>query len=105
MPDKSGQPHPPLIHLDEARKIAGLARLQFSEKELNRMTRSMSEILGMMRALDEVDTGETEPLLNPLDQAQVLRADLVTEASQKDDLQALATGAGDGYYKVPRVID
>ena len=105
MSDKASQPSPPLIHLNEARKIAGLARLQFSEKELNLMARSMSETLTMMRILDEVDTSGTEPLLNPLDQAQALRADLVKEASQKDDLQALATDASDGYYKVPRVLD
>ena len=101
----SNQAKQTLIDLAEVRKIAGLARLRFSDDELRAMARSMSDILKLMRALDEVDTKEVEPLLNPVDQEQRLRADEVDEASQKDSLQAIAPDARDGYYRVPRVID
>lgn len=96
---------PNLIDLAEARKIAALAKLKFSDDELKAMAQSMSDILQLMRALDEVDTTGVEPLLNPVDQVQRLRADKVTEAPQQESLQTIAPDAGDGYYRVPRVID
>lgn len=105
MSSSTGQKTPPLIRLDEVRKIADLARLEFSEEALEAMAQSMSDILTLMRALDEADVQGVEPLLNPLDQVQRLRADAVGEEPQKESLQAIAPDADGDYYRVPRVID
>ena len=98
-------PKTPSLQIDEARKIARLARLQFSDEDLHAMAQSMSSILTLMAVLDEVDTDQVEPLFNPLDQVQSLRSDVITETLQKDDLQAIAPDSANGYYQVPRVID
>lgn len=105
MSAQAGKKTSVLVHPDEVRKIADLARLKFNAEELETMAQSMSDVLSWMRTLDEVDTQGVEPLLNPLDQVQRLRVDAVTEKPQKDDLQALAAEAGEGCYQVPRVID
>ncbi|MEQ8515080.1 MAG: Asp-tRNA(Asn)/Glu-tRNA(Gln) amidotransferase subunit GatC, partial [Chromatocurvus sp.] len=46
-----------------------------------------------------------EPLSNPLDAHQPLRADIVTESDRRDDFQAIAPAVENGLYLVPKVIE
>ena len=44
-------------------------------------------------------------MANPLDAAQPLREDVVTETDQREQLQAVAPAVSDGLYLVPRVVE
>ena len=46
-----------------------------------------------------------EPMANPLDATQRLRADEVTETNRRDAFQAIAPAVENGLYLVPKVID
>ena len=47
---------------DEVKHIAKLARLGISDKEVEKFSTQLSDILGHAKMLDEVDTSNVEPI-------------------------------------------
>lgn len=93
------------IGKDELSRIAELARLRVDRDELPALTRRIDDILGMVETLQAVDAGGVEPLSNPLDAHQPLRADVVTEGNRRGEFQSLAPAVENGLYLVPKVIE
>ena len=93
------------IEQDEIQKIAELARIRIADDQIGPLTARIGEILGMVDQLQSVDTSTVEPLANPLDATQRLRADVVTESDRRDEFQAIAPAVENGLYLVPKVID
>lgn len=85
--------------------VAHLARLKVEESEMEAYVSSLNSILDLVDQLQAVDTTNVEPLANPLDAAQRLRADVVSENNQREKLQANAPKAEKGLFLVPKVID
>src|SRR5579863_4863333 len=86
-------------------KIAHLARLNMSEQDVALYLPQLSNILSLVEQMNQADTGRIEPLANPLDLSQRMRADVVTEMNQRDAFQAIAPQVEAGLYLVPKVID
>lgn len=93
--------------LDEqqVRNIAELAKLTIEDNEIPEYQHNLGKILAMFEQLTAVNTEGIEPLTNPLDAVQRLRADKVTANNQRDYLQQNAPLADQGYYLVPRVVE
>ncbi|MCS5559575.1 MAG: Asp-tRNA(Asn)/Glu-tRNA(Gln) amidotransferase subunit GatC [Oceanospirillaceae bacterium] len=85
--------------------IAVLARLQVSATETSDYADSISSILALVDQMQQVDTIGVEPLSNPHDATQRLRADVVTCDNQRDAFMAIAPATEEGLYLVPKVID
>jgi len=85
--------------------VAQLARLKIDENEMPDYVNSLSSILDLVDKMQAVDTTDIEPLANPLDAAQRLRADAVTEENQREALQSNAPQAEKGLFLVPKVIE
>lgn len=90
---------------DAVKNIAHLARIAVSEEDLQTYSKDLSNILDMVDQMNAVDVTGVEPLSNALDQTQRLRADVVTESNQRDELQACAPQTEQGLFLVPRVIE
>jgi len=86
-------------------KLAELARIQISEANIDDVTNSISEILGLVDQLQAANTDNVAPMAHPLDAVQRLRVDQVSENNQRDALQACAPEVEDGLFLVPQVID
>ena len=93
------------LERSEVEKIAHLARLGLNEAEIPQTTATLNNILGLIDAMQAVDTEGVEPLAHPLEATQRLRADQVTERNQRDAYQAVAPAVQDGLYLVPKVIE
>jgi aspartyl-tRNA(Asn)/glutamyl-tRNA(Gln) amidotransferase subunit C len=83
---------------DDVEQIALLARLALDDAELEQMRVDLTEILGHMDALAEVDTTGVEPMTHAVPLDLPLRDDL-TEPSLP------APAADDGFFVVPHVIE
>lgn len=90
---------------EQVRKVAGLARLQVDDGQIDAYARELSNILDMVEALEAADTASVEPMAHPLDLAARLRDDAVTEGDEREAFQALAPAVEDGVYLVPKVIE
>ncbi|MCF6324367.1 MAG: Asp-tRNA(Asn)/Glu-tRNA(Gln) amidotransferase subunit GatC [Gammaproteobacteria bacterium] len=86
-------------------KVALLARLKIDEADIPQYVDNLSNILGLVEQMSEVNTDDVVPMAHPLDAAQRLRADEVTETDQRDSFQALAPEVESGLYLVPKVIE
>ena len=93
------------LERSDVEKIAHLARLGLAEADIPRTTATLNDILGLVDAMQAVDTDGIEPLAHPLETTQRLRADQVTEQDQRDAYQAIAPAVESGLYLVPKVIE
>jgi aspartyl-tRNA(Asn)/glutamyl-tRNA(Gln) amidotransferase subunit C len=85
--------------------IAHLARLEIGAGEIDGVVGKLDRIMSFVDQLQAADTGSVAPMAHPLDMAQRLRADEVTETDRRDDYQCNSAAVADGFYTVPRVIE
>ena len=93
-----------LQHSD-VEKIAHLARLAIDEDQVDEYAAALSNILELVEQMNAVDTSDVIPMAHPLDMAQRLRPDEVTETDQRDKYQGIAPATEAGLYLVPKVIE
>ncbi|HLV16063.1 MAG TPA: Asp-tRNA(Asn)/Glu-tRNA(Gln) amidotransferase subunit GatC [Pseudomonas sp.] len=93
------------LERSDVEKIAHLARLGLGESEIPQTTETLNNILGLIDAMQAVNTDGIEPLAHPLETTQRLRADVVTEENHRDEYQAIAPAVENGLYLVPKVIE
>lgn len=89
----------------DVEKIAHLARLAINDIDTLQHTEALSNILGMIDQIQELDTKGIIPMAHPLDATQRLRPDVVTETNQREHFQTIAPQTEDGLYLVPKVIE
>ena len=89
----------------QVKEIAYLARLSIEDEELEQSTSELNNILSLMDDLNEIDTGDVEPMAHPLHMSQRLRDDEVTEENLVEEFQAIAPKTGKGHFLVPTVIE
>jgi aspartyl-tRNA(Asn)/glutamyl-tRNA(Gln) amidotransferase subunit C len=85
--------------------IAALARIGIEPDEVEGYARELSKILEFVEQMNQVETGDVEPLTHPQDRILRMREDRVTETDQRDEFQRIAPAVEDGLYLVPRVIE
>jgi aspartyl-tRNA(Asn)/glutamyl-tRNA(Gln) amidotransferase subunit C len=90
---------------DQVQQIAVLARLKVDDDELAETVDKLSRIVDFVDQLARADTSDVIPMAHPLDVAQRLRADEVTEPNDRDHVQENAPSTQDGMYLVPKVIE
>ncbi|MGB0964834.1 MAG: Asp-tRNA(Asn)/Glu-tRNA(Gln) amidotransferase subunit GatC [Litorivicinus sp.] len=93
------------LSTDEVRHVARLARLAVDDAAVPEIANKLNGVLELLDTMQALDTQGVEPLTNPLDRTQVLRADAVTEPNQRETLMQNAPAAKDGLFLVPKVID
>jgi aspartyl-tRNA(Asn)/glutamyl-tRNA(Gln) amidotransferase subunit C len=82
-----------------------LARLEIAGQDFDDMAEKLSQIVDFVDQLQAAPTEDVLPMAHPLQQTQRLRADEVTETSQRDKFQQNAPEVQDGLYLVPKVIE
>jgi len=90
---------------DQVQQIAQLARLELKPEEHAELVDKLSKIVDFVDHLSAADTEGVMPMAHPLDVAQRLRPDVVTEVNERDRYQHNAASVTDGLYLVPKVID
>ncbi len=93
------------LAVEDLERLARLARLHFSPEDVTRYRDELNTILNMVDTLKAADTAGVEPMAHPLDMAQRLRPDVVSETNQREKLMAAAPQTESGLFVVPRVIE
>lgn len=93
------------ISLEEAARIAELARLALPEKDLERVARQLSQVLEFAATLDELDLRDCEPtVFAPADAP--LRADEPDGRTfDAETATANAPESEHGFFLVPPVVE
>ncbi len=90
---------------DEVEKIAHLARLSFSDTEIQPLKKDLDNILNLVGKMKNTDVSKVEALAHPMETPQPLRTDVATEENQRDLFLQLAPQTKMGLYIVPQVLD
>jgi aspartyl-tRNA(Asn)/glutamyl-tRNA(Gln) amidotransferase subunit C len=86
-------------------KIAHLSRLEFNEKDAEKMMKDMSEIITWVEQLDEIDTTGVEPLTTMSHEINALRDDEVKAHLPHDEALVNAPKKDADYFRVPKVLE
>jgi len=91
-------------------KIAALARIRISDRELESMVPELNQILSWVEQLGEVDVTGIEPMTAVIPNRLRLRDDVVdadplTGGNKRDAVLANAPVAEHGFFGVPKVIE
>lgn len=92
----------------DVRKIAKLAHLQISDAEVEMYTPQMAAIVGYVEQLNELDTGDIEPMLGGLTaegEATVsIREDVAAGSLGQEAALSEAPSGVSGHFQVPKVL-
>lgn len=92
------------ISVEEVTKVAALARLNPPQNKLDQFADQISDILGYMQVLNELDTSSVEPLYSPADHGTVFREDSIAQEFTRAELLANAAQTDGQYFIVPRIV-
>ncbi len=97
------------LTLQDAGRIAHLARLELSPEETPPMLAALNDFFSIVEQMSAVDTSGVEPLYTPLSAIQAvqlrLRDDVVSEGNEREANQRSAPAVEDGLFLVPKVIE
>ena len=89
---------------EEVKKIAKLSKLSLSDSELKNHTKDMNNILEYMDLLNEIDTSNTEYLVNVHDAKSELREDISEDSIPKDKVIDNSPESKEDYIEIPLVV-
>jgi aspartyl-tRNA(Asn)/glutamyl-tRNA(Gln) amidotransferase subunit C len=90
---------------DDVLKLAGLAKLELTDKEVERFQKEMNEILGYVEQLQSVDVEGLEPTHQVTGLKSVMRKDEVKDYGiSRDALLKNVPAVENGQIKVKRVL-
>ena len=93
------------LNKETVQKVARLARIRMSDEELERMAPQLTNIIGFVEQLSEIDTDNVEPLANVTDVTLSMREDKVTDGQCVEKILANAPESAQGYFVVPKVVE
>lgn len=93
------------VDTETVRRIAHLARIAVSDEETGPLVGELNAILKFVEQLDEVDTGDVEPMTSVINHAIKMRQDVVTDGGYQADILKNAPQTEDSYFVVPKVVE
>jgi len=85
--------------------VARLARMELDPREEEQLRSAMSQMLGYVEKLNELDTKDVPPTAQVGDIGTAMRADEVTNHPAPDAMLANAPARDRNYFKVPKIIE
>lgn len=93
------------ITANEVKHVASLAKLEFTDEELQKFTGQMDEIINMVEQLGEVDTTDVPVTSTVTEEVNVMREDVAVKGTDRTLLMKNVPEEKDGLIKVQAIID
>ncbi len=88
----------------EAAHVAALARLGFSDTELDELALQLSAVLDHAADVEALDVTDVEPTSHPVPSHDVMRADELRPSVARHEVLAQAPDVTDGQFRVPPLL-
>ena len=85
--------------------IAALARIRLTDAELEPLAAELSNIIGWVEQLAEVDTNGVAPMTSVAAMRLPMREDVVTDGDCRDAILGNAPQPAKGFFAVPKVVE
>lgn len=93
------------ITLEQAKKVALLSRIYFSDLDLERITKELDGVLHWIEKIQGINTDNINPLLNPNNDALTFLEDVADNNNLQQDILKNAPKTKYGYFVVPKIIE
>jgi aspartyl-tRNA(Asn)/glutamyl-tRNA(Gln) amidotransferase subunit C len=90
-----------MIDRDQVLHVARLARLELSEEEVARMSKELSDVLGHIEKIGELDLRDVPPTTHVVEVSNALRPDEPEPSLPREVALANAPAVADGGFLVP----
>lgn len=88
----------------QVRKVAGLAKLELSDAEVERLRGELGAILTYAQRLQSLNLDDVEPLATPLEMTGPMDDDIAGGTLAPEVLHAIAPATDGPFVKVPKVL-
>lgn len=86
-------------------RLQKLNQLRLTEDETAEMLAFFQKAEKDLELLDTIDTDTTERMVHVMPMMNIIRDDVSSQPFTRDELQAGAPEATDGYWQVPRLVE
>ncbi|MBQ8761887.1 MAG: Asp-tRNA(Asn)/Glu-tRNA(Gln) amidotransferase subunit GatC [Clostridia bacterium] len=93
------------ITLDDAKKLAKLSRLEFTDDALNEFVNEFEKTLEQVDAINKIDTSGIDLYEEALLADSQLRIDEIKPSFSQDEIIANAPESKDGAFVVPTTVE
>lgn len=93
------------ISRDEVARVAGLARIDLTPAELDRLSGELDVIVQSVARISEVATADVPATSHPLPMTNVFRADIPEPSLPVADVMAGAPESVEGRFMVPQILE
>jgi aspartyl-tRNA(Asn)/glutamyl-tRNA(Gln) amidotransferase subunit C len=93
------------VDKDTVARVARLARIRIAEAQQEALAAELSNILGWVEQLSEVETDGVEPMTSVVAVQPKLREDRVTDGNCRDAIVQNAPESAHGFFTVPKVVE
>ena len=93
------------IDKDTAARVANLVRISIPDEELENVAKELSNIIGFMEQLNEVNVDNVEPMTSVTPTVLKKRTDVVSDGNQQSKVLSNAPDTREGFFAVPKVVD
>ncbi|MBW2976720.1 Asp-tRNA(Asn)/Glu-tRNA(Gln) amidotransferase subunit GatC [Candidatus Woesearchaeota archaeon] len=84
--------------------VAEVARLKLTEKEIDKFSKELKDVIEAFSSLDKIDTKNIEASLQPVEIKNILREDKRKESFSQNEALSLTEQKKDGYFRGPKAI-
>lgn len=98
-------PSQPSLTREDVARLAGLARIELSDAELDHLAPQLEVILGAVARVGEVAAVDIPPMSHPLPLTNVVRDDVVRPGLSPEAALDGAPAVEDQRFRVPRILD
>lgn len=93
-----------MLTKEEVVKIAQLARIELTEKEVEKFQKELSAVLDYVEELKLVNVDGLEEVSQVTGLVNVQREDKVVDHGNREEILSIAPETKDGYYKVKAIL-
>jgi len=84
--------------------VAEVARLKLTDKEIEKFSKELKEVIEVFSSIDKIDTKGVETSLQPVELKNMLREDKEEKSFTQEEALRLTDHKMNGYFKGPKAV-
>jgi len=93
------------IDIKQIEQIANLSRIKLTDDEKDIFREQLTDILGYIEKLNELDTDDVQPMAYATSIKNVFREDQQRSSFPRQEILELSPSSANGFFKVPKVLE
>ncbi len=93
------------IGIKQIEQVASLSRIKLTDEEKDVFREQLTDILGYIEKLNELDTDDVQPMAYATSINNVFREDQQKSSFPRQKILELSPSSANGFFKVPKVLE